>query len=399
MWCGRCSSRSSRSRAGKRSATRRWRASRASPACRPRGGSRRRTGSGSGPRSRRSPCGRRRGGPARPGTFLSVNLSPSALASSRGPRPARGDLRGIVIEITEEERVLDVEGAAARPRPAASARRAHRRRRRRRGLRRPPAGDEHARRHHQARPRARGRRPRRPRQGGADRLAGALRAQHGASICAEGIETLEELRVLIHLGVAYGQGWTLGGPPGLAARERRGGAAVPRAALERAQDRALPRAAALGGPDGDADHAGDARPARRRCSSAPPRCATRATCTQVLEDVARAISEVLGYRAVVVNIYRAAFDDLLTAAAVGSDDSLQQLSGRSRPSTPGRRCSPSASGAARTPTSCPTASSTGTRSGSTPRCPISSRATTRTPGCPATRCSCRCATPATSCWA
>jgi EAL domain-containing protein (putative c-di-GMP-specific phosphodiesterase class I) len=33
-----------------------------------------------------------------------------------------------------------------------------------------------------------------------------------ALICAEGIETLEELRVLIHLGVAYGQGWTLGRP-------------------------------------------------------------------------------------------------------------------------------------------------------------------------------------------
>lgn len=34
----------------------------------------------------------------------------------------------------------------------------------------------------------------------------------GASICAEGIETLHGLRVLIHLGVAYGQGWTLGRP-------------------------------------------------------------------------------------------------------------------------------------------------------------------------------------------
>jgi diguanylate cyclase (GGDEF)-like protein len=48
---------------------------------------------------------------------------------------------------------------------------------------------------------------------------------------------------------------------------------------------------------------------------------------QVLEDVARAIGEVLGYRAVVINTYRAAFDDLVTAAAVGSDDSLQQLIG------------------------------------------------------------------------
>jgi EAL domain-containing protein (putative c-di-GMP-specific phosphodiesterase class I) len=34
----------------------------------------------------------------------------------------------------------------------------------------------------------------------------------GASICAEGIETLDELRVLVHLGVAYGQGWALARP-------------------------------------------------------------------------------------------------------------------------------------------------------------------------------------------
>jgi EAL domain-containing protein (putative c-di-GMP-specific phosphodiesterase class I) len=34
----------------------------------------------------------------------------------------------------------------------------------------------------------------------------------GASICAEGIETLDELRVLIHLGVATGQGWVFARP-------------------------------------------------------------------------------------------------------------------------------------------------------------------------------------------
>jgi diguanylate cyclase (GGDEF)-like protein len=48
---------------------------------------------------------------------------------------------------------------------------------------------------------------------------------------------------------------------------------------------------------------------------------------EVLEDVARTISEVLGYGAVVVNVYRPAFDDMLTAAAVGSEDSVQQLLG------------------------------------------------------------------------
>jgi len=53
---------------------------------------------------------------------------------------------------------------------------------------------------------------------------------------------------------------------------------------------------------------------------------------EVLEDVARAIGELLGYRAVVVNVYRSAFDDMLTAAAVGSEDSVRQLLGTVSPS-------------------------------------------------------------------
>ena len=52
---------------------------------------------------------------------------------------------------------------------------------------------------------------------------------------------------------------------------------------------------------------------------------------EVLEDVARAIGEVLGYRAVVINVYRSAFDDMLTAAAVGSDESLHALLGTISP--------------------------------------------------------------------
>jgi diguanylate cyclase (GGDEF)-like protein len=52
---------------------------------------------------------------------------------------------------------------------------------------------------------------------------------------------------------------------------------------------------------------------------------------EVLEDVARTIGEVLGYGAVVVNVYRPAFDDMLTAAAVGSEDSLQALLGTVSP--------------------------------------------------------------------
>ena len=53
---------------------------------------------------------------------------------------------------------------------------------------------------------------------------------------------------------------------------------------------------------------------------------------EVLQDVAGAIGEVLGYRAVVVNVYRPAYDDMLAAAAVGSEESVRQLVGKSSPS-------------------------------------------------------------------
>jgi diguanylate cyclase (GGDEF)-like protein len=52
---------------------------------------------------------------------------------------------------------------------------------------------------------------------------------------------------------------------------------------------------------------------------------------EVLEDVARSIGAMLGYRSVVVNVYRPAYDDMLTAAAVGSDDLLEQLLGTFSP--------------------------------------------------------------------
>lgn len=51
----------------------------------------------------------------------------------------------------------------------------------------------------------------------------------------------------------------------------------------------------------------------------------------VLKDVCRTIAELLGYRAVVVNVYRPAFDDMLTSAAVGSDESVKELVGKSSP--------------------------------------------------------------------
>ena len=51
----------------------------------------------------------------------------------------------------------------------------------------------------------------------------------------------------------------------------------------------------------------------------------------VLEDVCRTIADLLGYRAVVVNVYRPAFDDMLTSAAVGSEESVLELVGKSSP--------------------------------------------------------------------
>jgi diguanylate cyclase (GGDEF)-like protein len=51
----------------------------------------------------------------------------------------------------------------------------------------------------------------------------------------------------------------------------------------------------------------------------------------VLWQVAHTIGDTLGYRAVVVNIYRPAFDDMFTAAAVGSEDSVAALLGQTSP--------------------------------------------------------------------
>jgi diguanylate cyclase (GGDEF)-like protein len=52
---------------------------------------------------------------------------------------------------------------------------------------------------------------------------------------------------------------------------------------------------------------------------------------EVLEEVCHAIGELLGYRAVVVNVYRPAFDDMHTSAAVGSEESVRELVGKSSP--------------------------------------------------------------------
>jgi diguanylate cyclase (GGDEF)-like protein len=147
-----------------------------------------------------------------PGTFLSINLSPSALASAQVAEQLPGDLRGLVIEITEEERVFDLEGLQRHLEPL-----------RMRGARIAvdDAGEGYA-----------GLQQVMNMHADIIKLDRALVADvhtdpakvaligslvhfarsTGAAICAEGVETLDELRVLIHLGVAYGQGWTLGRP-------------------------------------------------------------------------------------------------------------------------------------------------------------------------------------------
>ena len=51
----------------------------------------------------------------------------------------------------------------------------------------------------------------------------------------------------------------------------------------------------------------------------------------VLEDVCRTIADVLGYGTVVMNVYRPAFDDMLTAAVVGSEESVEALLGVANP--------------------------------------------------------------------
>jgi len=151
--------------------------------------------------------------PMRPaGKFLSLNLSPSALGSTEVARALPEDLDGLVIEITEEERILDVVELQRHLDPL-----------RARGARiavddagegyaglqqvmsmradiikldRALVADVHA-------------------DPAKVALIGSLvhfARSTGAVICAEGIETLQELRVLVHLGVAYGQGWALGRP-------------------------------------------------------------------------------------------------------------------------------------------------------------------------------------------
>jgi len=147
-----------------------------------------------------------------PGTFLSLNLSPSALGSTDVMDALPEDLTGLVVEITEEERVLDVVGLQRHLDPL-----------RARGARIAvdDAGEGYA-----------GLQQVMSMRADIIKLDRALVADvnsdpakvaligslvhfarsTGAVICAEGVETLQELRMLVHLGVAHGQGWALARP-------------------------------------------------------------------------------------------------------------------------------------------------------------------------------------------
>jgi diguanylate cyclase (GGDEF)-like protein len=147
-----------------------------------------------------------------PGAFLSVNLSPSALASPEVRETLPTNLEGIVIEITEGERVLDVGDLQRHLDPLRS-----------RGARIAvdDAGEGYAGLQQVMRMRADFIKLDRALVADVHSdpakiaLIGSLvhfARSTGASICAEGIETLDELRVLIHLGVASGQGWVFARP-------------------------------------------------------------------------------------------------------------------------------------------------------------------------------------------
>ena len=146
------------------------------------------------------------------GLFLSVNLSPSALASREVRDVLPADLSGLVIEITEEEPVLDVPALQRHIDPL-----------RARGARIAvdDAGEGYAglqqvmRMHADIIKLDRALVADVPSDPAKIALIGSLvhfARSTGAAICAEGVETLDELRVLIHLGVSYGQGWALARP-------------------------------------------------------------------------------------------------------------------------------------------------------------------------------------------
>ncbi len=147
-----------------------------------------------------------------PGTFLSVNLSPSALRSEEVRAVLPDDLTGIVIEITEQEEILADDGLQAVLAPL-----------RERGARIAvdDAGTGYAGLQQVMRMQADVIKLDRSLVHGIhiDTVKAALvrslvhfAADTNAQLCAEGIENLEELHTLVDLGVSLAQGFVLARP-------------------------------------------------------------------------------------------------------------------------------------------------------------------------------------------
>src|SRR4051794_4504512 len=151
--------------------------------------------------------------PNRPqGTYLSLNFSPSAIASSKILAVLPQDLSSVVIEITEHELAAE-DGALEDGLERLRARGAR--------IAVDDAGAGYAGLKQLMRAQPDVIKLDRSLIEGihADRAKSALveffvmfSRRVGAAVCSEGIETVEELRALVNLGVNYGQGYLLGRP-------------------------------------------------------------------------------------------------------------------------------------------------------------------------------------------
>jgi len=168
---------------------------------------------GLGPRLEAEAVRAARSEPGRPdGTFLSVNLSPSALRSPEVRAVLGEDLRGLVIEITEQEDVLaddrlqstlaPLRGQGARiavddaGAGYAGLQQVMRMQADMIKLDRALISDVHV----------------DPAKAALVRALVLFAAETGAELCAEGIESLDELRTLAGLGVSLAQGFALARP-------------------------------------------------------------------------------------------------------------------------------------------------------------------------------------------
>lgn len=197
-----------------------------------------------------------------PDAALSLNVSPSALLSPEVGAVLPADLSGVVLEITEHERLADD--------PAALETRLDELRQRGARLAFDDAGAGYAGLQHLMRLRPDIIKLDRTLVAGicedeAKRALvesfGRFAARTGADLCAEGVEHLEDLRVLAELRVTYGQGYAL-------ARPSEGWVDVPAAVAAYCRDHFGAGQGVRSAPDAaeplSADEPLDAGPARRR---------------------------------------------------------------------------------------------------------------------------------------